>query len=55
MCSKYSVVCIGYKVIFVLWCGEYGLDKLGTQKYLYLVIEFCFPYCKIKLKMKEMN
>ncbi len=43
------------KVIFVLWCGEYGLDELGTQKYLYLVIEFRFPNCEIKLKMQEMN
>ena len=41
--------------MLALWCGEYGLDKLGTQKYLYLVIEFCFPNCEMKLKMKEMN
>jgi hypothetical protein len=43
------------KVIFVLWCSEYGLDKLGTQKCLYLVIGFCFPNCEIKLKMTEKN
>jgi hypothetical protein len=42
------------KVIFVLWRSKYGLDKLGTQKSLYLVLELRFPNCEIKLKCKKL-
>ncbi len=39
---KHGKHCQIHKVIFVLWCSEYGLNKLGTQKYLYLLTEFVF-------------
>ena len=41
------------KVIFVLWCGKYGLNKLGSRKYFYLAIEFVFLIVRLNKKWKK--
>jgi hypothetical protein len=38
------------KVILVLWCGKYGLNKLGSRKQFNLAIEFDFLIVRLNLK-----